>query len=61
MTPLGFPSLPACPVVFPSVLLCMVYMFEEERLGDGARCALGSIPEGLEGLAFSHEAARGFC
>jgi hypothetical protein len=27
-------------------------MFEEETLGDGARCAVGSIPEGLGGVGF---------
>jgi hypothetical protein len=27
-------------------------MFEGETLGDGARCAVGSIPEGLGGVGF---------
>jgi hypothetical protein len=27
-------------------------MFEGEMLGGGARCAVGSIPEGLGGLGF---------
>jgi hypothetical protein len=35
-------------------------MFEGEMLDDGARCVVGSIPEVLGGLAFSHGAGRGF-